>query len=313
MSVEGSPAVPHEPEILIDHVRRFAAMGGWVTLRVAAPAGERHSARHDLHLLEGRIHAWAGRISRFEPDSELSRLNRDAAAAASVVGPSVGDLLSHSVELKEATDGLVDVTLLAERLAAEQGGIAERPPAQWWSAPAGRRIRVHRSGPLVFDLDGVGKGWIADRACALLARYPAVMVDADGDVALHLDPARKWAVGIADPQAGLDLATISPPTGEQGRLGIATSGTSVHRWEHGHGWAHHLIDPRTGLPADTDVVQATVVAGSALEAEALAKAAVIAGSEDGLRLLEGNRARAAFLLLRDGDLVAPPDAERWLV
>jgi thiamine biosynthesis lipoprotein len=69
---------------------------------------------------------------------------------------------------------------------------------------------------------------------------------------------------------------------------------------------HHIIDPRTGLPAQTDVVQATVVAGSALRAEALAKAALIAGSANGLRLLERAGVRGAVLLTAEGEVLALP-------
>ena len=69
---------------------------------------------------------------------------------------------------------------------------------------------------------------------------------------------------------------------------------------------HHLIDPRTGRPAVTDVIQATVVAESALRAEALAKSAVIAGSVDGFALLERARVRGAVLLMASGEVQALP-------
>jgi thiamine biosynthesis lipoprotein len=70
--------------------------------------------------------------------------------------------------------------------------------------------------------------------------------------------------------------------------------------------SHHLIDPRTGRPAVTDVVQATVVAGSALRAESLAKAAIIAGSVDGFALLERARVRGAVLVTSNGEVRALP-------
>ena len=90
------------------------------------------------------------------------------------------------------------------------------------------------------------------------------------------------------------------------RWGVATSGTSVHRWHRAGDTRHHLIDPRTGLPAVTDVVQATVVSGSACEAEGLAKAAVIAGSEEGLALLERSSVPGAVLLTDRGETLASP-------
>jgi len=91
-----------------------------------------------------------------------------------------------------------------------------------------------------------------------------------------------------------------------GRWGVATSGISVHRWGRPDERRHHLIDPRTGRPAVTDVVQATVVAGTAARAEALAKAAVIAGSGAGLALLERSGVRGAILLTDRDEVVALP-------
>ena len=103
-----------------------------------------------------------------------------------------------------------------------------------------------------------------------------------------------------------------PASWPGGALGVGTSGTTVHRWEIGSGWAHHLIDPRTGRPATTDVVQATVLAENALVAESLAKAAVIDGSEAGLRLLERAAAWAAVLVLEGGDVIASASSPQWL-
>jgi thiamine biosynthesis lipoprotein len=87
---------------------------------------------------------------------------------------------------------------------------------------------------------------------------------------------------------------------------VATSGVSIHRWIVDGRPRHHLIDPRTGRPAVTDVVQATVIAGSALRAEALAKAAVIAGSFEGLALLGRARVKGAVLLTDRGEVMALP-------
>ena len=94
---------------------------------------------------------------------------------------------------------------------------------------------------------------------------------------------------------------------------MATSGTSVHRWQLADGRVtHHLIDRRTGYPAATDVVQATIVAPSASEAEMIAKSAVILGSSAALPFLGRSAALAAVLLLESGDLVSLPGIEAWL-
>lgn len=175
--------------------------------------------------------------------------------------------------------------------------------------PRGSGI-VERPSGLHFDLGGVGKGWIADRALDLLTDWPSAVVDADGDLAVRCAPGRCWDVGIDDPRTpDTNLATLrlaAPIGGYPARWGVATSGVSIHRWRVGRSLRHHLIDPRTGRPAKSDVVQATVVAWSSLRAEALAKAAVIAGTVQGFALLERSRVLGAVLLTDRGETLALP-------
>ena len=173
-----------------------------------------------------------------------------------------------------------------------------------------------RSPGTRFDLDGVAKGWIADRALRLLDRYPGAVVDADGDIAVRVAPGDSWEIGVADPRG-----SRRPPRGRRadrrarwpgrGRRtwGVATSGTSVHRFGPD---AHHLIDPRTGRPAVTDVVQATVLASGAAAAEAFAKSAVILGSAAGLEYLDRAGVAGAILLLEDGRALALPRTSAFL-
>jgi thiamine biosynthesis lipoprotein len=213
----------------------------------------------------------------------------------------------------ERTEGRADITLLGARLAAE--GLADESEghpsrASDWSLAPGRHgsATVRRPPGVRFDLDGVGKGWIADRALDLLAAWPSAVIDADGDLAIRVAPGRVWEVAVDDPRAPdthLTVLRLAASTDVPGRWGVATSGISVHRWTVGGQARHHLIDPRSGKPAETDVVQATVIAGSALRAETLAKAAVIAGRYEGLALLERAHVAGAVLLGDDGEVIAP--------
>jgi thiamine biosynthesis lipoprotein len=178
-----------------------------------------------------------------------------------------------------------------------------------------RGATVRRDPGVRFDLDGVAKGWIADRALALLGRHPGAIVDADGDVALRVAHGERVPVGVGDPrdpETDLAVLALEAPTVAPAMFGVATSGISIHRWDDGGRERHHLIDPRTGEPAVTDVVQATAIAGSARIAEALAKTAVILGSVDGLDFLARFGAAGAVLLLRDGRVVALPSTTRFL-
>jgi FAD:protein FMN transferase len=306
--------------------RTAPLMGGQVGIHLDVPE-RADAAIHDADAALRRISAWADRLTRFTDTSELSRLNLDPRSAVAV-GPTMATILDWGRSAEGLTGGVVDIGLLDARLEAESGTTAGRSTfgrsprsaaSRRWSLE--RRARgavVHRPSGVRFDLDGVGKGWLADRALDLLHRYGAAVVDADGDIAIRLDEGRTWFFGVADPMTdGHDLAILRlsarvDGSSQAGRFGLATSGTSVHHWGHGERATHHLIDPRTGCSATTDVVQATVLAGTARRAEALAKAVVILGSNAGLELLDRVGVDGALLLTDDRSVLIHPSTDRWL-
>ena len=219
-----------------------AAMGGLLRILLTVPgedgaaADGQADARRRAAAVARRVSAWAARLTRFHPASELMRLN-DANHASTAVGPTLGAVLAWADQARQASRGIVDVTLLTERLAAERDVPLERSPTDalaWRITRAGRRALVERSQPFAFDLDGVAKGWIADRALALLTDFAGAIVDADGDLALAVAPGDNLEIGVADPfrpgriAAVLRVPATSPPRRQT--LGIATSGISVHRW-----------------------------------------------------------------------------------
>jgi len=303
----------------VERSRTDHVMGGLLTLRVDGPM-EAEDADRRLLLVASRVRAWSDRLTRFDPRSELCALNRSSTAEPVSVGPTLAAVLERAATLTERTEGLVDITLLDERLDAERDDghreLRGCGPRAWSLCDGdGRTRRVERCAGARFDLDGVAKGWIADRARALLTDLPSAMVDADGDIALHVAPGTDWEVAVADPaDEREELARFRVGDRRSTRImGIATSGIAIHRWERSDGFGHHLIDPRTRRPAMTDVIQATVVAEDATTAEGLAKAAVIAGRDHGPDLLERAGAWAAVLLLADGSVVASPSTVAWLV
>jgi thiamine biosynthesis lipoprotein len=308
-----SPIVP---------VSHFAAsMGGRLTIHLDAdsfgrvagidPQRARAEAERTSRRTAERIERWAARLTRHSDGSELSRLNADLRAEVAI-GPTLAGALRAGRLAAEATEGLADITLLGARLAAEgfeePGAVSH---ARQWSLAFGRRgdAVVRRPRGLRFDLGGVGKGWLADRALDALSGWPSAVVDADGDMAVRCAPGKYWEVAVDDPrtpEASLAILRLAASGDAPARWGVATSGISVHRWSTNGQLRHHLIDPRTGRPAVTDVIQATVVAGTALRAEALAKAAVIAGSVAGFALLDRSGVRGAVLLTERGETFALP-------
>lgn len=250
------------------------------------------------------------RWSRFRPASELSRLNA-AGGAWTVVSPETSELVARAIDAWRDTNGRFDPTVLPALVAAgydrdfasvsSDGRDAADPAGT--GDPAGPAGTPPRPSPgcagierdatvgairlppgVALDLGGIGKGRAADLvARALLdAGARGVLADLGGDVRVVGEPPRPegWLVEVDDPLG----------TGATGRLSltsgaIATSTRLRRAWTRGGRARHHLIDPRTGEPAATGLASVTVVAGSACRAEVLAKAAFVAGPQDGPALL----------------------------
>jgi len=160
------------------------------------------------------------------------------------------------------------------------------------------------------DFGGIAKGWAADRAAARLGRWRPALVDAGGDIAVSGPMAGgcPWPVAVADPFA---------PAGEVALLrlyagGVATSGRDFRRWQQDGAAAHHIIDPRTGLPAAVDVLSATVIGPSAARAEVAAKTVLILGSQAGLRWLDDQAGLAGLLILESGDVLYSRNSAEYI-
>jgi thiamine biosynthesis lipoprotein len=308
----------------------FRAMGCEMlaVLDTVGPAGEAA-----LAAVPGWFAAWEATLSRFRDDSELSRLNRRAGAGWTNVSRALYAVVAAGVAAARRTGGLVTPTLLCE---LEQAGYdrdftlvgADAPPAGL-DAPrrrgAGaaqpdswRRVRLDPRQRAValprgvrLDLGGIGKGWAAEVAAGRLAAHGPALVDAGGDIAVSGTRAdgTPWPVAVADPRApGTELDLLLLSSG-----GVATSGRDHRRWRQGGSERHHIIDPRTGAPALTDLLAVTVVAPSTRAAEAAAKAVLILGRTAGNRWLMARPELAGLLVTEAGDVIRTPTLEsyRW--
>src|SRR5258706_5836844 len=206
----------------------------------------------------------AASVTRFDESSELWRLN--TAAAWVDISCELEQLLRASLRAFETSGGLVNIAVLPSMLAIGY----TRPLAE---GPTEARLDQAHSAPLLpdvlkvargrarlapnvrIDLGGIAKGWMADRLAARLGDH--VLVNLGGDLYAR----GEWPVAI------------SGQTYLLRNLGAATSSTRKRRW----GDLHHLIDPRTGLPAATRLEEGSVVAETALDAEVLAKTVLISG------------------------------------
>ncbi|MCU1358567.1 MAG: thiamine biosynthesis lipoprotein ApbE [Acidimicrobiales bacterium] len=270
---------------------RFRAMGSDVHIVVHGPVELAELARELVEELEQR---W----SRFRPGSEVSRLNARAGRWTQV-SPSTLELVERAIEGWQFTAGRFDPTVLGDVVRAGYDRSFEQldhasdralPDSSLQRGTIGIAVdhvegAVYLPEGVGFDPGGLGKGLAADLVAARVVDEGAagVLVNVGGDLrSLGYAPAGDdWTVDIDPAATGHPIATVALEEGA-----VATSTTLRRRWQAGGTPMHHLIDPATGRPAQRGIVAATVLAARGWQAEVLAKAALVAGVTDGLRLVE---------------------------
>ncbi len=288
-------------------------------------SGRAGTAQDAAALVRRTLLEWHTRFSRFLPDSELSRLNADPRETVPV-HPLMARLALAVREAGELSGGLVDGTLMAEieragydrdlrhaplALATALALAPARTPAA--ASPSGRWLEVEvdlaastvtRPRGLALDSGGLAKGLFADVLGAALATHPGFAVDCAGDLLVGGAAEIERPIRVQSPFDGRTLHTF-----ELSRTGVATSGIGRRSWlDRDRRPAHHLLDPASGRPAFTGVVQATALAPTALGAEIRAKAAILSGP----RAAPGWLPHGGVIVFDDGShqIVAPPPVVR---
>jgi thiamine biosynthesis lipoprotein len=248
------------------------------------------------------------RFSRFRPDSELSRLNR--ASGPVVVSAPMFEALVAARRHVERTGGLFDPAIggalaaLGYDRSFAPGALdrdTEGPASHYLAArfldlalDAAHRV-VTRPAHVQLDLGGMIKGRTVDAAAACLPTMGAI--DAGGDAVLR---GGGWLVDVEDPRD----ATRSVATIRVTNAAVATSAANRRRWRVANAVRHHLVDPRTARPADTDLLQVTIVAATAELAEVIAKAVFVLGRRAGEDFLARQDGIGAVLVCESGDTIA---------
>jgi thiamine biosynthesis lipoprotein len=281
-----------EPELAVPpgmSAHRFRAMGSEVFLLL--PAGR---ADAPAIAVEELFSTWEHVLSRFRPESELSRLNAQAGTPVAV-SPILYAAVEAAREAARLTGGLFDPTLRHElvRIGYDRSfdAIGSVPPAI--DSPRGgggwRGIVVDRPAATVtlpagcgLDFGGIAKGMAVDASLELLRDLgvESALLSAGGDLAVVGVPPghRAWPVLVG----GMPDAAVLPLA----RGALATSGTARRRWRQGEAVRHHLVDPGTGEPAVSGLCEVTVAGGTCRAAEVGATAAFVAGPRLGPTLLE---------------------------
>lgn len=280
-----------------ESINRFACFGGSCGVLVSGrgPAGDPGQA---TAVVRRRMLEWHDQFTRFEDDSELSELNRDPRDTVPASAMMLR-LVRAAIHAARLTGGLVDPTLLGEledagyrRSLGQLGGptgveirqalgaapprhsATPRPDARWRDIAVDERTgTITRPPGLRIDLGGTAKGAFGDLLATVLSGHDSFAVDAAGDVRFGGRNTLPRPIAIAAPAGGAVLHTFELQQGA-----AATSGIGRRAWSDAEGHpGHHLLDPATGRPAFTGLVQVTALATTGLEAELRAKAALLSG------------------------------------
>ncbi len=258
---------------------------------------------------------WESVLSRFRPDSELNALSLHPNQWRAC-SPVLWEVLVAADLAWRISAGLIDPTIRATLEAhgynqtfnaITSTNITTVVPIIGWQHiqldHTQQRIWVPQGVSL--DLAGVAKSWAAQQALQLLRSFPAAAVDAAGDITVWGTPPDDdaWPIDI-EPLPGYAppaMLALTPTTA------IATSGRDQRQWRRANGLiAHHIIDPRTGAPSQSDIVRASVIAPTLVAADVAARTLVILGHQAGFAWLAQHPSYAALLHLGDGQTVISP-------
>lgn len=306
---------PFATHRVVEHHGR--AMGS--DLHVIVVGGPEDAVGVALHRIEELEHRW----SRFLPGSEVARLNRRAGSWVDV-SADTRLLVKVATEAHRTSGGSFDPSVLGDLIRAGYDRSFDAFPAEVaagrsWLLPGCDDIeidegRVRLPAGTGFDPGGVGKGLAADLVAGEVLAIGAagVCVNLGGDVRVAGTAPHDgaWTVAVDHAWSPRPLALLGLGDGA-----VATSTTLLRAWTVDGRRRHHLIDPATGEPSDSDLVHVTVVAGDAWLAEVLAKSVLLRGSDHPFDLLADPDLPAGIEALvadHHGRVQATPGLTRFL-
>ena len=255
-------------------------------------------------------------LSRFNPDSRLFALNV-AAGKWIDVGEELANVLRAALGYCERTDGLFDITMggVCRLWDFKRGVVPGAAAVTEALAHVGwRNVRVEGAQARIvdpqttIDLGGMAKGYIADRVIDLLKRRGATsgVINLGGNVAcLGGKPdGGAWNVGLRAPvpSSGSLQAASFASVSVRGKS-VVTSGVYERAFMRNGRVLHHILDPRTGKPAETDVLSATVIADKSIDADGYTTALIIMGADEALTFAEQTPGIEAILLTTNAHLL----------
>ncbi len=314
----GYSSRPYErQEYVLDDLVTITAYGKDQSM-VEGAVGE---AFRELFRLEGIA-------DRYDPESELSRVNASAAVGPVALSEDLWKMVDAGMKVYEASRGLFDITVGPLIDAWDVTGRSERgdpPPSQEEIAaalelvgadklsldPSARTVRFAREG-MAIDLGGLAKGYALDRAAEILREYgveAAVVNMISTSLTMGEKPGggggNEWRIAVMDPRGEGYLATLLLPGGSY----ISTSGDYQRFFEYEGVRYHHILDPRTGYPA-RGAASVTVLGGrDGVWSDAMSTAAFIMGYPGGMEWLQGFGQVEAIMVDGEGAVHLSPGLE----
>jgi thiamine biosynthesis lipoprotein len=272
--------------------RDEAIMGTAITVELWCEERAHGEAAIDAVMAE--MHRIDRAMSPFKPDSELSRINREAAQHGVALSDEMFTLLSRALQFSRLSRGAFDITYASvghlydyrAGIAPSDAQVARAREAVGWQHllldPATRAVRFAKDGMRI-DLGGFAKGHAVDNAAAILQLLGIqhAIVSAGGDSRVIGDRrGRPWTIGVRDPRRVGGVVALLPLQD----VAVSTSGDYERFFERDGVRHHHLIDPRTGR-SPAGVHSVTVIGPDGLTTEALSKTVFVLGAEQGLELI----------------------------
>lgn len=271
---------------------QFRAMGTTISLLLPDAL-----CQEGTQIVQDLFSVWEQTLSRFLPESELSRLNAMSGKPVAV-SDLLYSVLKTALDAAQTTQGVYDPTLLRQMVQVGYDRTFDELPSSQPTpsitiTPGGgwrqiqldeREQRVTLPRGIGLDFGGIAKGMAVDAALNSLqkAGIDMALVNAGGDLAVLGLPSgtEQWQLAVPGKQQAWNIPLC------QGAM--ATSGVARRHWQQGGQPRHHLLDPRTGTSAQSGLWSVTVVAARCEQAEVGAKVAFILGRKRGADFLRAH-------------------------
>ena len=295
--------------------------------KITAVAPDEKTAQLSIDSAFEKIYGIEKLMNRYDPNSQLSQVNRLAAKEPVKIDKDLFDILRQSVEYSKKTDGAFDITVGPLVDLWKKCAEANSMPTEKQLAEVKKRIGYDKlildanefsvrftTAGVSLDLGAIAKGFAADKAVAEMKKTGAIggLIDLGGQVGCFglMEKKGKWIVGVQNPAKLEDNQTIARLALSDSA--VATSGDYRRFYKIGDKHFSHIFNPATEKSAD-QLISVTIIAKDGTAADALATAVSVLGAEKGLKLIEEiPDAEAVIIKSGSNELIKSSGAEQYL-